>query len=156
MYVVSYFHIDAFHPSLNLQKIVIFTSFQQTEDRIYDISHFNQEHLTFFDRTIFFQLKDAAAAVLASVKATSLAELFSIELKFTIDTLSNWFSNRIKPKFLELIDVKRQDFIEKNKLLPETTCCICRFLVDVNMSDLKNVWICGWTRTALPEKYLYN
>ena len=141
MYVVSYFHIDAFHPILNLQKIVIFTSFQQTEDRIYDISHFNQEHLTFFDRTIFFQLKDAAAAVLASVKATSLAELFSIELKFTIDTLSNWFSNRIKPKFLELIDVKRQDFIEKNKLLPETTCCICGFLVDVNMSDLKNVWI---------------
>ena len=74
-------------------------------------------------------------------KATSLTELFSVKLKFTIDTLNNWFSNRIKPKFLELSDVKRKDFIEKNKLLPESTCCICGFLLDINAPGEKHVKI---------------
>ena len=70
---------------------VIFRSFQQSLDEIYDLSHFQQEHVAFFDRTTFFQLKDTATAVLAREKATSLAELFSAELKFTIDTFNNWF-----------------------------------------------------------------
>ena len=80
----------------------------------------------------------AATAVLECEKATSLAELFSVELKFTIDILNNCFSNRIKPNFLELSDVKRRDFIEKNKHLPETNCFVCGFLVDVNVSGEKN------------------
>ena len=46
---------------------------------------------TFFDRTIFYQLKDANSAVLAREKSSSLPKLFSAELKFTIDVLNNWF-----------------------------------------------------------------
>ena len=34
--------------------------------------------------TTFYQLKDAASAVLACEKSKSLDELFSVELKFTI------------------------------------------------------------------------
>lgn len=34
------------------------------------------------------------------------------ELKFTIDTLSDWFSNKIKPNFFELMTLKRT-FLEK-------------------------------------------
>ena len=55
--------------------------------------------LCFFDKTTFHQLKDAASAVLAREKSTFLAELFSVELKFTIDTLKAWFRKIIKPKF---------------------------------------------------------
>ena len=107
MFVVSYCQIYSFHPSLNLEKILIFRSFQQTAEKIYDLSHFRQEHVAFFDRTVFYQLKDAASAVLAREKSNSLAELFSIELKFTIDTLNAWFSNTIKPKFLEIDDIEK-------------------------------------------------
>ena len=57
----------------------------------YDLSHFRQEHVAFCDRPTFYQLKDAAFAVLAREKSTFLAELFSVELKFTIDTLNAWF-----------------------------------------------------------------
>ena len=135
---MSHCQIYAFHPSLNLEKIVIFRSFQQSAGEICDLRHCQQEHVTFFDRTTFFKLKDAATTVLAGEKATSPAELFSAELKFTIDTLNNWLSNRIKPKFLELIDIKRKHFIEKNSLTPETVCCICRFVVDANTSGKKN------------------
>ena len=88
MFVVSCCQIYSFHPSLNLGKIVIFWSFQQNAEEIYNLSHFRQEQVAFFDRTAFHQLKDAASAVLAREKSTSLAELFPIELKFTIDTLN--------------------------------------------------------------------
>ena len=85
-----------------------------------------------FNKTTLLQLKDVASAVLAREKSTSLAELFSAELKFTIDTLNDWFSNVIKPKFFELNDIKQQIFIKENPIVPsKTTCSICGFLLDV-------------------------
>ena len=101
MYVMSYSdlfraiqiycQIYSFRPSLGLDKIVIFRSFQQTSEQIYDLSHFRNEHAAFFYKTTLYQLKDAASAVLAREKLTSLAKLFSVELKFIIDTLKAWF-----------------------------------------------------------------
>lgn len=90
MFVVSYFQIYYFHSSLSFDEIVIFRNFQYAED-IYDLSHFRQELVAFFNRATFYHLKDAASAVLAREKSTSLADLFSVELKFTIDTLNSWF-----------------------------------------------------------------
>ena len=48
MHVISYCQIYSFHPSLNLDKIVIFRSYQQTAEQIYDLSHFKNEHTAFF------------------------------------------------------------------------------------------------------------
>ena len=70
---------------------MIYRSFQQTSEQIYDLSH-SLQHALFFNKVSFRQLKDAASVVLAREKCTSLAELFPIELKFTIDTLKDWFS----------------------------------------------------------------
>ena len=70
---------------------------QQTADKIYDLNHFKQEHVPFFNKTIFYQLNDAPSAVLAREKAKTLAELISVELKFTADTLN------YKTKFLRLM-----------------------------------------------------
>ena len=47
----------------------------------YDLNQFRQEHIPYFDKVTFLQLKDAATAVLGREKSTLLAELFSIELK---------------------------------------------------------------------------
>ena len=91
MFVLSYCQIYSFHPALGLDKIVIFRSFQQSAKEMYDSSHFKQELVAFFNKTTFFLLKDAVSAVLPREKSTSLAKLFSVELKFTIDTLNDWF-----------------------------------------------------------------
>ena len=56
--------------------------------------------------------------MLAREKSTSLAAIFSVELKFTIDTLNVWFSDTIKSKFLDLNDVKKQNFIKENSFVP--------------------------------------
>ena len=49
--------------------------------------------------------------------------------------LNYCFSKLIKPKFLELNDIKKQDFVKENPLIPsETTCGICGFLLDTKAS----------------------
>ena len=50
MYVMSYCMIFSCNKALNFYKIVIFRSFQQTAIELYDISHFKQEHVPFFDK----------------------------------------------------------------------------------------------------------
>ena len=45
---------------------------------------------------------DAAEGVLCREKTTSLAAMFIIELKFTVDTLKLWFDKTIKQMFVEL------------------------------------------------------
>ena len=121
IFVVSYCKIYTFHPSLNLDKI--FRSFQQSPEEIYDLSHFRQEHIAYFDKVTFNQLKDAATTVLAREKSSSLSELFSVKLKFTINILNNWFSNTIKPKFLELDKLKKQMFVKENPVVASETIC---------------------------------
>ena len=44
----------------------------------------------------------------------ALAELFMLELKFTIDTLIKWFNATLKPKILELNNFQKQAFVEEN------------------------------------------
>ena len=148
MYVISYCQIHTFHPSLNLDKIVIFRSFQQKPDEIYDLSHFKKEHKLFFNRKAFYQLKDAADAVLAREKATSLAELFSVELKFTVDTLNEWFSANIKPKFLEVDSIRKQICRKENLIdRQKTVCSVCGFLLCVNSG--------GWIDFVVKWEHLF-
>lgn len=113
MYVVSYCQIFSFNPAFNLDSIVIYGSFQQTPKEIYDLSHFESEHVPFFNRVILRQLKDASSPELSREKCSSLAELFCIELKFTIYTLKDWFNRIIKPKIFVLDCIKKQNGEEK-------------------------------------------
>ena len=54
--------------------------------------------------------------MLAREKSISLGELFSVELRFTIDTL-----NTIKSKFLEVNDIKNQMFIKEYPIVSSKT-----------------------------------
>ena len=95
MYVMSYYLIFTFNKSLNMD-------------------HFKPEHIPFFDRATLRQLKDTASDVLSREKSTSSAELFSIELKFTIDTLKSWHTRIMKPKFFELDSYDKKEWRKKN------------------------------------------
>ena len=79
--------------------------------------------------------------MLAREKSTFLAELFSVELKFTMDVLNDWFSDTIKPKFLDVNDIKKQIFVKENPTIPsKTTCSICGFLLDVQARGEHKRW----------------
>ena len=102
-----------FNPSLNPQKIGVFRSFQQNFEEISSLDHFLQKHIWFFDQVTTAQMTDAAAKV----------------LKFTLDTLVNWFNSVSKQKYLEQNYFQKRAFIVKNPLdLSKTTCCIRGFM----------------------------
>ena len=93
-------------------------------------------------------MKDAVSAVLAREKSTSLTELFSVELKFTVNTLNEWFSRIIKLKFFELDDIKKQTFLKENPLdQSKTICSICGFLMNVDGE--------GWSDFVLKCEHLF-
>ena len=127
MYVINYCQIYSFHSSLGLHKIVIFRSFQQAPIQIYNLSHSKNEYAAFFDKTTFHQLKDAVdvVSIKHQEKSTSLAELFYVEFRFTINTLKARFGKTIKPKFFEIYYAKKQDFRKKNPVNSSTVCVIC-------------------------------
>ena len=127
MFVISYCMIFSFNKSLNFDKIVIFRSFQQSINELYDISHFKNEHVPFFDKRLLGQLKHAASAVSSRKNCTSLAEMFSVELKFIIDNLKDWFTKLIKPKMFELDYNKKEEWKKQNPITDSTICSICKF-----------------------------
>ena len=80
-------------------------------------------------------------SVLTREKSSSLSELFSVELKSTIDTLNKSFSTIIKPKCLEEADIEKQTFIKENLLIPsKTSCYIFGILLDVEPCGEHDRW----------------
>ena len=130
MYVVNYCMVVSFNKSLNFDKMVIYRNYQQTPEELYDISHFRQEHVQFFDQVTLRQLKNGASAVAFKEKCTSLAEINCIELKFTIDSIELWFNKIIKPRFFEIQYSQKEHFRQKNPITNQTLCSICDFPMD--------------------------
>ena len=100
MFVVSCCMVVAFHPKINLPRIVIYRSFDQTENELQSLSHFQILDYDFFNieknnfnRILLKQLQDAAYSIFNKEKNTSQAEMFNIELKFTVDGIKNKFGN---------------------------------------------------------------
>ena len=89
--------IIAFHQTINLPTIVIFRSFDKNENELYSLSHFNiinsdffNQNKRYFNFTALRQLKTAASNALQKESNTALAEMFNIDLKFTVDTIKKW------------------------------------------------------------------
>ena len=110
MYVVSYCIVIAFHPDLNLPCLYIYRS--------YDFFYFSET----FNLKKLKQLQNATLTVKNKKDNTALAEMFSIDLKFTVDCLKFWFQRNLKKN--ELDEEQRDEFIRNT---PKKTCCICDF-----------------------------
>ena len=61
------------------------------------------------------QLQNATLAVKNKKDSSALAEMFSIELKFTVDCLKFWFKRNMKR--IELDENVKDDFIQRKKHL---------------------------------------
>ena len=105
MYVVSYCMVVVFHPELKIPRLVIFRSYDQNHNALTSLSHFQALEFNFFQdsgnfsKTTLKQLEDAAFSVQNKEKNTTLAEMFSIELKFTTDCLKSCFAKKHMVRF---------------------------------------------------------
>ena len=140
--------IISFNKALNFDKIIIFRSYQQTAIELFDISHFKRKHVPFFDQVTLRQVKDMASTAAFREKSTSLAEMFCIELKFTIDALKLWFNKIIKPRFFE-VDYSQKDRFEKdNPITKNTLCSICDFPINPHSDN-------GWLEYIAKSEHLF-
>ena len=77
-------------------------------------------------------LKDAGMKVYEKKSSFVLSEMFSIELKFTIDISLKWFYNIYKSRFIELDMITKQQYEIENKIhWSHTKCVMCDFKLSV-------------------------
>ena len=84
------------------------------------LAHFFILYFNFFDdsqiykKNTFKQLEAAALTVKQKEKNTALTEMFSVELKFTVDCLKAWFEKNYK--ILEIGIYRKHKFIRENPI----------------------------------------
>ena len=111
IYVASYCIIIAFHPDLNLPCLYIYRSYDQSNKDLTSLHHFDAAQRNFFYFSENFnlktlkQLQNATLAVENKKDNTALAEMFNIELRFTVDCLKFWFQRNLKKN--ELFEEQR-------------------------------------------------
>ena len=87
MNVVSYVIILAFHPNLNLPRIIIERSFGHSLERLSQIHCLTSEQLKYKDIITLKQLRDSALAVHKKNNPLAVSEMFSIEIRFATNCL---------------------------------------------------------------------
>ena len=79
MLVVSYVMIVAFHPKLNLDRIIIQRSFSHSLEQLTTLDYFTREQILYDDWGIIKMLKDMAFEVAKRKCKNSIGKMFSIE-----------------------------------------------------------------------------
>ena len=110
MYAIIYCLIFAFHPKLDIDRIVIYRTFQQTQDQLFDLSHLKSQMLQFLDKVMLNRLKDASLKVYLKQSCFALSEMCSLELKFTIDLLVKWFYSIYEMRVFETDALTKQTY----------------------------------------------
>ena len=133
MNTVSYVIIFAFHPDLDLKRVIIERNFGHSLEKLTTIDYLTTEQLKYKDLTTLKQLRDCAISVANKKNKILISEMFSTELKFASDCLIKWFNLKFKKQNLELSNEKRRDYETENLIDWENdNCKICNFPLHVN------------------------
>ena len=137
MNVVSYVIILAFHPKLNLPRIIIERSFGHSLERLSQIDYLTSEQLKYKDVITLKQLRDSALLVHQKKNPLAVSEMFNIEIKFATNCVLSWFYDKYKN--LEL-DIKLKIEYEKKNPIDWKNghCVLCTFPLEVNPTNHPN------------------
>ena len=114
MYPVSYCFIVTFHSSLDLDKITVLRSFNDSFNRLNYISYLSDEMIGYFNPITAKQLQGCAEDVLQKKNCFSLMEMFTCELKFVIDICKKWTTEKFMRKNSALEMRSKQEYKKKN------------------------------------------
>ena len=92
------------------------------------------------------QLENAAFSIQNKEKNTALAEMFNIELKFTVDCLKFWFHEN--HQILEIDIDSKSNFKQENRLSESTLCSLCDFPINLRAKN-------GWAEHAFKAEHLF-
>ena len=137
MNVVSYVIILAFHPKLNLPRIIIERSFGHSLQKLSQIDYLTSEQLKCKDIVTLKQLRDCAIAVNNKKNPLAVSEMFCTEIKFATNCVLTWFYNKYKN--LELNMEAKRKFEEENPIdWDNGQCSLCTFPLEVNPTTPNN------------------
>ena len=133
MNVISYVIILAFHPKLQLPRIIIERSFGHSLEKLCQIDYLTSEQLNYKDMVTVKQLRDCALAVHQKTNKLAVSEMFCTEIKFATDCLLKWYHNKYKN--IELSIESKNEFERENPIdWQNGECVVCRFPLDATPS----------------------
>ena len=133
MNVISYVIILAFHPKLQLPRIVIERSFGHSLEKLCQIDYLTAEQLNYKDMVTVKQLRDCALAVHKKTNKLAVSEMFCTEIKFATDCLLKWYQNKYKN--VELSSFAKSEFEREHPIdWQNGECVVCRFPLDATPS----------------------
>ena len=137
MNVVSYVIILAFHPKLQLPRIIIERSFGHSLEKLCQIDYLTSEQLKYGDVITVKQLRDCALAVHKKTNVVAMSEMFCTEIKFVTNCVLKWYHTKYKN--LELSLQSKNEFEKENPIDWENgECVLCRFPLEANPTTCEN------------------
>ena len=125
MFVLSYVLIVAFHPYLNIRKIVVQRSYGHSLKQLSTIDYLSEDQMKYIDVKLVKQ----------KIYKNALGQMFSIEIAFVKKTLLQWFETKIKSQNLEInLKIKNQ-FERENLINWQTDKCVgCKCLLKIHLA----------------------
>ena len=102
MFVVSYVLIVAFHPALNLNRIITQRSYAHSLNELATLNYLYEDQMKFIDSQILNQLKDIGIDVSKRKCKNTMGQVFYIETALLKKTLLAWFNKKTKLQNLEI------------------------------------------------------
>ena len=115
MFVVSYVMIVAFHPALQLDRVIVYRSFAHTLDQLSNIDYLTREQIGFIDSYIIHMLKDCASKVSRKQCKNSLGQMFLVENALVKKTLLKGFNAKFKRTFTVIDPITKMRFEAEKK-----------------------------------------
>ena len=116
MFAVSYVVIFAFHPELQLDRIITERSFGHSQMRLCSLNYLTREQLKFKDVTRLKQLRDCAFSVASKRNKLAISEMFTTELKFEGNCLMRWFNAKLNSENMQLSNDMRRKYEVENPI----------------------------------------
>ena len=101
--------IIAFHPELNLERIIIYQSFAHSLDQLTTLNYLTREQIAYIEPYLINMLRDVAFEITKRKCKNSLGQMFSIEYPLVKKTLLKWFNMTFKIRFEKLNPFKKNE-----------------------------------------------
>ena len=138
MFLVSHIMIVAFHPLLNLDKILIERSYAHSMNELTNINYLTNEQLQFRKPELIKQLYDIAVTVSKKESKNAMGEMFCIESAFAKKALLDWFNKKYTSRFKEVNSFEKMQYRKNNPINYSTTkCVICKMPLKIEPTNSK-------------------
>ena len=133
MFVVSYTLIFAFHPKLNLNRVIVQRRFGHSLLKVATVDYLTEDQLQFVDKDLINQLKDCAINVSERRCKNAVEQMFAVELKFASNCLLKWFNRNFKIQNMEIDHKEKFTYEAFNPIdQKKTKCIVCNFPPIIN------------------------